>query len=304
MLTLSICLPFPLLISAKDSSYNKPMSTTKQSSKKINLTLNGYQLSIRISGSGFPLILIHTWHPYAKHLLDSLSLKKYQIITFDTPGYYYKTSGKLITSLPELNHLLNKLFDHLKFEKVDLLGQCLGSVIALNFAAQYPNRVRNLIAVTPPLLCYKPKVNKALRTIFTLFEKNKIAQFLATHLIVKRSVLREISKLFGGYKGLTEVFAQESSLVSQTDFNPPVFFSLLSSAFHLDFPGLVKKVKARALFVSGAKDPLAKKKDLEELVKTMENASYKLVPSAKHALVIKNTKALTQLLLPFLSPKS
>lgn len=279
------------------------MPTVKQSSEKLSLKLNGYQLSVRVSGAGFPLVLLHTWHPYAKHLLDSLPPKKYQIITFDTPGYYYKTSGKLITNLLELNHLLNKLFDHLKFEKVDLLGQCLGSVIALNFAAQHPERVRNVVAVTPPLLCYKPKVNKALKTIFSILGKNKIAQFLATHLIIKRQVLREISSLFGGYKGLTEVFAQESSLVAQTDFNPPVFFGLLSSAFRLDFSALVKKVKARTLLVSGAKDPLAKKKDLEELVKTMEDASYKLIPSAKHALVIRNTKALTQLLLPFLSPK-
>lgn len=278
------------------------MPNKQESSKKLDLKLNGYQFSIRISGSGFPLILIHTWHPYAKHLLNSLPEKRCQITTFDTPGYYYKTSGKLITNLSQLNHLLKNLLDHLGLKKVDLLGQCLGSVIILNFAAQNPGRVRNLIAVTPPLLCYKPKVNRALKTIFLVLERNKIAQSLANHLFVKRRILREITRLFGGYKGLTEVFAQESSLVSQTDFNPQVFFGVLSDAFKLDFWDTVQKVKSRTLFVSGANDPLAKKKDLEELVKKMENATYSIIPSAKHALVIKNTKALTQALLPFLSP--
>lgn len=277
------------------------MPDQKRSSKKFNLELNGYQVSFRQSGSGFPLVLIHTWHSYAKHLLDSLPKNSYQALTFDTPGYYYKVSGKLLTNLSDLNQLLITLLDRFKFQKVDLLGQCLGSVIALNFAAQHPRRVRNLFCVTPPLLCYKSKVNKALRTIFTLLGENKIAQFLTTHLMVKRNLLKELSKIFGGYKGLTEVFAKESSLVSQTDFNPPVFYSILSDAFRLDFWELVKKIEARALFISGAKDPLAQKKDLEKVVRKMKNASYQIVPGARHALVVKNHKKLTQVLLPFLS---
>lgn len=276
------------------------MSNQEQSSQKFDLRFNGHQVSFRKSGSGFPLVLIHTWHPYAKHLLDALPKDSYQVLTFDTPGYYYKVSGKLLTNLSDLNQLLTALFDHFQFQKVDLLGQCLGSVIALNFAAQHPRRVRNLFCVTPPLLCYKPKVNKGLKTIFTLLEKNKIAQFLTTHLVVKRNVLHELSKIFGGYKGLTEVFAKESSLVSQTDFNPPVFFSILSDAFKLNLGKSVKKIEAKTLFISGAKDPLARKKDLEKVVKLMKNASYQIVPGARHALVVKNHKRLTQVLLPFL----
>lgn len=276
------------------------MPAKKTNSEKINLEINGYQVSFRKSGSGFPLVLIHTWHPYAKRLLDSLPKNSYQVLTFDTPGYYYKTSGQLLTNLSDLNQVLISLFDHFQFEKVNLLGQCLGSVIALNFAAQHPQRVRNLFCVTPPLLCYKSKVNKALRTIFTLLEKNKIAQFLTTHLVVKRNLLKELSKIFGGYKGLTEVFAKESSLVSQTDFNPPVFFSILSDAFRLNFWKLAEKVEAKTLFVSGTKDPLARKKDLEKVVRSMKSASYQIVPGARHALVVKNHKKLTQTLLPFL----
>ena len=274
---------------------------TTPSLKKLNLKLNGYQCSPKISGSGFPLILLHTWHPYAKHLTASLPPKKFQIITFDTPGYYFKTSGKLTTNLSDLNLLLKNLLNHLKFAKVDLLGQCLGGIIALNFAQQYPKKVRNLIFITPPLICYQPKVNKALKVIFSVLEKNRLAQFLASHLVIKRQTLQNLSKFFGGYQGLAEVFATESSLVNQTDYNPEVFFGLLSSAFKLDFWETAKKVKSRTLFISGEKDPLVRNHDLEKLVKSMENASFKTIPSAKHALVMKQTEALTQTLLPFLS---
>lgn len=270
--------------------------------QKLNLELDGYHLSIRKSGSGFPIVLIHLWHPYAKYLLDSLPPNTHQVITFDTPGYYSKISGKLITNLPDLTRLLKNLFDHLGFEKVDLVGQCLGGVITLNFASHHPERVRNLIVVTPPLLCYKPKVKRALKIIFSLPERNQTAQFLTSNLIIKRQVLREITRLFGGYKGLADVFAQETSLITQTDFNPQVFFGIFSSAFGLNFWNMVKEVKARTLFVSGEKDSLAGNSDLEKLVKTMENASYKIIPQAKHAVVIKNTEELNKIVLSFLSP--
>ena len=266
--------------------------------EKLNFKIADYHLSLTKSGSGFPLILLHTWHPLAKKI-GQLFQNTFQIITFDTPGYYSKTEGKLVTNLAQLNLLLEKLFDRLNFQKVDLMGQCLGSVISLNFAAQKPNRVRNLICLTPPLLCYQKKINRALKSIFSLLERSKIARFLATHLVIRRRLLGEVSRFFGGYKGLTDIFAQESSLVSKTQYNPEVFFGLLSSAFHLDFYKTAKKVKARTLFVSGKNDPLIKACSPSALAKSMKNASFHLIPSAKHALPQKNSQALLSLLLDF-----
>lgn len=270
-------------------------------SQKLNLKFNGYELSFKRSGSGFPIILIHTWHPYAKHLLGSLPQDTHQVITFDTPGYYNKVSGKLVTNLSDLTLLLSDLFDHLGFEKVDLIGQCLGAVIVLNFAARYPERVRNLVAVTPPLLCYKPNVNKGLKIIFSFLERNGIAQFLVSRLLIRRQTLWEISSFFGGYRDLANLFAQESNLVNQTDFNPQVLFSILSSVFKLNFWDMVREVEARTLFVSGKNDTIAQNKDLEKLTKTMKRSSYEIIPSARHAVVVRNTKEFNKLVLNFLS---
>ena len=268
-------------------------------SQKLNLKINGYKLSLKKSGTGFPLILIHTWHPLANKISQVFPKNTFQVLTFDTPGYYNKTDGKLITNLSSLNLLLDKLFNYFQFKKVDLIGQCLGSIIALNFAANYPKRVRNLICLTPPLLCYKKEVNRVLRGIFSLLDHSKIAQFLATHLIIRRGILKEISSLFGGYKGLTEVFAQESSLVNKTNYNPEVFFGHLSSAFHLNLFQTAKKVQARTIFISGKKDPLLKTCSPSTLAKSMKNASFHLIPSAKHALPQKNNQELISALLSF-----
>jgi len=268
--------------------------------REMNLELNGCQVSIKESGKGFPIVLIHTWHPYAKHLLETLPEDTYRIITFDTPGYYSKASGNVVTNLKDLGDLLNCLFDRLGFEKVDLLGQCLGGVIALDFAARYPERVRNLIIVTPPLLCYKPEVNKVLRTIFSLLDRNGIAKFLTSRFIIRQQLLKGITELFGGYKGLADIFVQEFSLVGRTKFNPDVFFGLLSSAFKLDLRETIGRIKARTVFVSGGKDIMVKNGKLKELAKKMQNVSFKVIPSAKHAIVIKNTGELTEAILPLL----
>lgn len=290
----------PIIAPDRQTKYNGRNKIMPASSKKLDLKLDGYHFSISKSGMGFPLILIHAWHPYAKSLLKSLPPETYQIISFDTPGYYSRTSGKLITNLSDLNSLLKSLLDHFGFKKVDLLGQCLGGVITLNFGAQYPERVRNLIVFTPPLLCYEPKINRALKTIFSTLEKNKLAQTLTTHLIIKRQLLQEFTHLFGGYKGLADIFAKEADLVSQTDFNPQVLFGLLSSAFKLNFWDVSKQIKARTLFVSGEKDLLTQNSSLKRLVNKMENSSYKIIPSARHSIVVKNTEELNKLVLPFL----
>lgn len=271
--------------------------------EKQTFKINGVDLTFKRSGRGFPLVLLHTFHPFAKQILSSLASKKdYQVLTVDIPGYYSPGQPKSVTTINQFITLLDKLFESLSFQKVDLLGECLGSVIALKFATKYPQRVRRLIVVSLPFRIFDPKVKKPLDPVLSLLKNNKIAGGFAK-LLLKWNLWRWATGFLGGYQGFWEVFKQETLLVSKFNFDQKVFFGILSDLFKTDINKVLGKLKSGTLFVCGEKDKMTKKKEIVKFCREHQNASYAFIPQASHALVSKNTKEFNQVVCKFLLEK-
>lgn len=275
------------------------MTTEISTSKKLEIEVNNHILPIKVSGKGRPIILIHTWHGYAKHFSADFS-DKYQIVTFDVPGYYSEKQKNPITTMDDLVETLDKLFDKLKYKEVDIIGVCLGGLIAMNYAASHPKRVGKLILVTMPFIYFKKELNRAVCKALSILVNKKLPSS-AVSFLVRRQLIRNISDFFGGYKNLLSIFVDESELVSNYDFDKRVFFGILHEGFRSDLFELGSKIKAKTLFVSGQKDPVGNLGILKKLSAEMDGASYAIIPNAKHAIVNKKTEEFHRIASSFLT---
>ena len=105
---------------------------------------NGARIYYEVEGSGEPVVLIHAgvanlrmWDDQAAALRDT-----YRVIRYDTRGY-----GRTETDAVEFSNRADvaALLDHLGVESAHVVGLSRGGMIALDFALEFPERVRSLV---------------------------------------------------------------------------------------------------------------------------------------------------------------
>lgn len=113
-------------------------------------TVDGVTLRYRLEGSGPVLILVHS-HYFDMGIWDAwlpLLTPHFSVLRYDLPGHGLTgpdPSG--IYTVERDVKLLDGLLNQLGIEDVALVGSSLGGNIAFTFAAQQPQRVRQLVLI-------------------------------------------------------------------------------------------------------------------------------------------------------------
>jgi len=118
------------------------------------LETNGARIYYEVVGSGEPVVLIHAgvanlrmWDEQVKALRDA-----YRVIRYDTRGF-----GATETDAVDFSNRADiaALLDHLGESSAHVLGLSRGGSIALDFALEYPDRVRSLIVAAGGISGYE-----------------------------------------------------------------------------------------------------------------------------------------------------
>ena len=91
-----------------------------------------------------PLLLIHqAWMSMVEfaEIQDELAALGYRSIAIDTIGYGMSDPGPERPTIPDLADTLVPLLDSLQIRQVVIAGHHTGSLLAVSFAARYPDRV-------------------------------------------------------------------------------------------------------------------------------------------------------------------
>lgn len=107
------------------------------------------EIYYEISGQGFPLVLVsggsgmdlRQWD-----LIEPVLAKSYRIIRYDPRGIG-KSDNPTVKYSDTAD--LESLLDHLKLDRVGLIGLSAAGTIVLEFALQYPERISGLVAAAP-----------------------------------------------------------------------------------------------------------------------------------------------------------
>jgi len=123
----------------RNGRYHPPMTNATGTVES-----NGARVYYEVEGSGEPVVLIHAgvanlrmWDDQAAALRDT-----YRVIRYDTRGY-----GRTETDAVEFSNRADvaALLDHLGVESAHVVGLSRGGMIALDFALEFPDRVRSLV---------------------------------------------------------------------------------------------------------------------------------------------------------------
>jgi pimeloyl-ACP methyl ester carboxylesterase len=112
--------------------------------------VNGINLYYETHGEGRPMILLHGGLMSGEMFGPILPqfAERHQVITPDLQGHGRTADIDRPIDLRLMAGDIAALIDHLRLDKPDLVGYSLGGGVALHTAAQYPVKVRRLVAAS------------------------------------------------------------------------------------------------------------------------------------------------------------
>lgn len=133
------------------SGYHRGV-TSQTSLASTFVNRGGLTLSYRVQGAG-PIMVCHPGGPgFSAHYLQDIGgIDQARTLVLLNPRGTAESSRPANPAAYDLDDYVNDLEDlrlHLGLESLDLLGQSHGGVVAMDYAARFPRRVKNLLLVT------------------------------------------------------------------------------------------------------------------------------------------------------------
>jgi pimeloyl-ACP methyl ester carboxylesterase len=112
-------------------------------------SVNGIELAYNVQGEGEPVLFIHgaIWADFLRPLAEEPAFSGFKRIRYHRRGY--GESGGPAGGLDMHAADIIALLDHIEVDRAHLVGHSEGAMIALVFAASYPDRVRSLALLEP-----------------------------------------------------------------------------------------------------------------------------------------------------------
>lgn len=120
--------------------------------KAGRVTAGGIDYYYEIRGQGEPLLLLHGGLGLIEMFGANLKTlqEARQVIAVDLQGHGRTPLGDRPIDIPAIGRDMAVIVDELGYDKVDVLGYSFGGGVALQFAAQAPDKVRRLVIVSAP----------------------------------------------------------------------------------------------------------------------------------------------------------
>ena len=220
-----------------------------------------------------PLVFIHgvgldhqMWEPQLKQL------NNFSILTYDILGHGKTPLKKDKLSLNDFSEQLKSILDYLKLTKINLIGFSLGSLIALDFASSFQDRLNKLVLIG------------------TTYQRTESERSLVLDRFNQAKLNKPISK-----QALKRWFSDEYLQKNPKTYD--LFMKILTKdpedhlnflkayklfANHEDNRHSIQKIITKTLVMTGSNDVGSTSHMSKELVKDLPNSSYSEIINGKH----------------------
>lgn len=259
------------------------------------LNFKNYQVHYEINGTGDAILILNgimmstkSWEPF----VNSLS-KHNQLIRVDflDQGQSSRLTGEYTQEIQV--EVVLALLDHLKIEKINLVGISYGGEVSILFASMHPSRVKRLLlfntaAYTSPWLA---EIGHKWNSIGRLRDGKTYYQ--ATIPVI-------YSPSF--YEQKLEWMKKRETILNPV-FSNPVFLDamerLTNSAEKYDARNIIKNIKAKTLIVAADEDYLTPMPNQKELHQIIANSELIIIPGVGHASMYEVPMLFASLVLGF-----
>jgi 3-oxoadipate enol-lactonase len=221
--------------------------------------------------------------------LDALAPVR-RAIAWNMPGYAGSPpAGSL--SFSDLAGALEDLLDRLNIERADLFGHSIGGMVALEFAATRPARVRSLIlcATTPAFGGKDPSFAEQ-------FLKARLAPLDAGKSMAELAQTAIPAVVGEGADAAGVALIQQSMSAIPVD----AYRSAIRCLVTFDRRESLPKIDAPTLLIAGERDPNAPARTMQKMAETMPNARYIEIKGAGHLLPNERPAEINRLVADFL----
>ena len=117
----------------------------------LSFPFGDWTIAYERQGRGSPVIFLHnggTSHAIWLEVMTRLA-PRHDVIAVDLLGYGASSKPGSGYTMSNYVELVKTLYTELKLERATLVGNCMGSAIAMSYARLYPERVSSLVLINP-----------------------------------------------------------------------------------------------------------------------------------------------------------
>jgi pimeloyl-ACP methyl ester carboxylesterase len=227
-----------------------------------------------VIGRGRPLVFLHGWLGSWRYWVPAMEDLSAGNRAYALDLWGFGDSDKLAQhyTIDGYVDLLRAFLDHLGIQRVSLVGHALGGLVALQFAAQFPHHVQQIMGVSVPLA----------------------AADVGRPLAMISSDADAVSRLVSRRAGFPEVNLEARKA------DGAAIGSSLRSAMARDLRQMLEVVEQPVLLVYGAGDSLVRPPDDDAGRSGGENVRVLLLDGAQHFPMLETQNKFNRLLVDFL----
>ena len=220
-----------------------------------------------------PLVFIHgvgldhqMWQP------QIIQLNEFSILTYDLLGHGKSPLVKEKVALQDFSNQLISILDHLKLEKINLIGFSLGSLIALDFASSFQERLNNLILIGTTY----QRSDEERSLVIDRFNQAKMNKPISKQALKRWFSDEFLEKNSSTYDLFTKILNKEP------DDHKNFLKAYELFANHKDDIEKIKKIKTKTLVMTGSNDEGSTPNMSKKLVSDLNNSQYIEIKHGKH----------------------
>jgi pimeloyl-ACP methyl ester carboxylesterase len=238
----------------------------------LNFDLNQNYYSF-IDNNTDPLVFIHgvgldhkMWVPQINSLND------HSIITYDLLGHGKTIHNKKEVTLDDFTNQLISILDFLKIDKINLVGFSLGSLIALDFASKFQDKLNSLVVMGTT---YKRTVDQR-NLVIERFEQAKLNKPIS-----KQALKRWFTDQY--LNDHPEIYDQFIKILTKDGEDHLNFLKAYKLfVYHQDNINMIKNIKTKTLVMTGSDDLGSTVEMSKSLSNDLINSIFIEINNGKH----------------------
>jgi proline iminopeptidase len=277
--------------------------------------INGSGVFCRAIGGGDPLVIVHggpgLGHDYLLKPFSRLA-DRYRLVFYDQRGCGLSAEFRKdeTVTMDDLVEELEGVRKEFHLENINLAGQSWGAVIAIHYAAKYPEHVKKLLLLEPAPGSseYLPAFQKTIVERLGPSEKEELAALgsnpaLRTDpgLFQKWMNLRFKAYYFDAGKQEMDKMAYFDGARVQKMFASSAMFGSYLSGF--DLYGKMKEIACPTLIIHGDHDPIPAAA-VERMEQAFQNADLVIVKNCGHFVHVERPEEYFAAIRSFLDGKT
>ena len=220
-----------------------------------------------------PLVFIHgvgldhrMWAPQINSLND------HSIITYDLLGHGRTPYGKKEVALDDFSNQLDDLLKFLKIDKINLIGFSLGSLIALDFASKFQDKLKTLTLLGTT---YERTMEQR-NLVIERFEQAKMNKPIS-----KQALKRWFTDQY--LNDHPEIYDQFIKILTKDGADHLNFLKAYKLfAYHQDDVNMIKNIKTKTLVMTGSDDLGSTVEMSKTLSNDLINSNFTEINNGKH----------------------